>query len=71
MALGPSLVLAEVAGSKFCPLSPSRRLLRFASPALPAAVAHVGGRDFTPALPKGLALAGVSRSVNPVGLSVG
>src|SRR5688500_11137948 len=37
MALGPGLVLAEVAGSRFCPLTPSRRLRLFAPPALPAA----------------------------------
>src|SRR5688500_8854642 len=40
MALGPGLVLAEVAGSMFCPLSPSRRLRLFAPPALPAAAAR-------------------------------
>src|SRR5687768_4248624 len=38
MALGPGLVLAEVAGSMFRPLTPSRRLRLFAPPALPAAV---------------------------------
>jgi len=45
MALAPGLALAEVACSVFCPLSPSRRLLLFASPALPAADARVAGRD--------------------------
>ena len=37
MALGPGLVLAEVAGSSFCPLSLSRRLLSFAQPTLSTA----------------------------------
>jgi hypothetical protein len=32
MALGPGLVLAAVAGSAFCPLTRSRRLLSFAEP---------------------------------------
>jgi hypothetical protein len=36
MALGPGLVLAEVVGSAFCPLTLSRRLRLFAPPALPA-----------------------------------
>jgi hypothetical protein len=40
MALRPGLVFAEVAGSVFCPLTPSRRLRLFASPALPAADAR-------------------------------
>ena len=40
MALGPGLVLAEVAGSMFCPLTPSRRLRLFAPPARPAAAAR-------------------------------
>jgi hypothetical protein len=41
MALGAGSLLAVVAGSAFCPLTLSRRLLRFAAPALPAAAAAV------------------------------
>ena len=41
MALGPGVVLAEVVGSAFCPLSLSRRLRLFAPPALPAVDVHV------------------------------
>jgi hypothetical protein len=37
MALGAGSLLAVVAGSVFCPLTLSRRLLRFAAPSLPAA----------------------------------
>ena len=39
VALGPGLVLAEVAGSAFCPLTLSRRLLSFASSTLQPAIA--------------------------------
>ena len=39
MALGPGLVLAEVAGSAFCPLTLSRRLLSSASSTLQPAIA--------------------------------
>src|SRR4029453_13368798 len=35
MALAPGLALAEVAGSAFCLLSPSPRLLSFTAPILP------------------------------------
>jgi len=46
MALGPGLVLAEEVGSAFCPLSLSRRLRLFASPALPVAhAAHLALRS--------------------------
>ena len=45
MALGPGMVLAEGVGSAFCPLSLSRRLRLFASPALPVShAAHVARR---------------------------
>ena len=43
MALEAGSLLAEVAGSMFCPLTLSRRLLQCASPALPAADAHRQG----------------------------
>ena len=46
MALGPGMVLAEEAGSAFCPLSPSRRLRLFAPPALP--VSHAAQRSDGP-----------------------
>jgi hypothetical protein len=46
MALGAGSLLAEVAGSMFCPLSLSRGLLRFASSALPTAAPAAGPRFF-------------------------
>ena len=45
MALGPGLVLAEEVGSAFCPLSLSRRLRLFASPALPVTRVRPSRRD--------------------------